>query len=259
MITCASSKAFCLVVSSKADLCRRPFLPPGNALLAELTVSNGEWSLLEVKRKPNDSQSTRGGTATVAARAYQPVRTELQPNPVANAATDAALNGRPAPSVPVLVAGPKETRSYQTRTPVITGEVTYKGILPVDGVLVGQLGGNGGSLGVRQKSGSVFASQPELSGEISFRDMLRVNGYIAGTVYSKNGTLIVDTAARVEANVEVAVAIISGTLLGDLVAHQRVELGPSAKIYGNIWTRSIAIKDGATFDGVCTMIEEKRN
>jgi cytoskeletal protein CcmA (bactofilin family) len=208
--------------------------------------------LLEVKRKPNESQSTRGGTA--AARAYDPARTDTQPHPVVSSPTNAALNARP---IPILVSEPKETRSCQTRTPVITGEATYKGILPIDGLLVGQLGGNGGSLGVKQKSGSVFASQPELSGEISFRDMLRVNGYIAGTVYSKNGTLIVDISARVEAEVEVAVAIISGTLRGDIVAHQRVELGPSAKIYGNIWTRSIAIKDGAIFDGVCTMIEEK--
>ena len=148
--------------------------------------------------------------------------------------------------------------SYQTRLPVITGEVHYKGMLPVDGVLVGQPGSNGGSLGVRQKSGSVFASQPELSGEINFREMVRVNGHIAGTVYSKQGTLIVDSTATVEANVEVAVAVIGGTVRGDIVAHERIELGPQAKIYGNIWTRSIAIKDGAVFDGVCTMMNGSR-
>jgi cytoskeletal protein CcmA (bactofilin family) len=129
-------------------------------------------------------------------------------------------------------------------------------LLPVDGVLLGQLGGNGGSLGIRQRSGSAFASQPELSGEINFRDLVRVNGHIAGTVYSQSGTLIVDSTATVEANVDVAVAVIGGTVRGDIVAHERIELGPAAKIYGNIWTRSIAIKDGALFDGVCTMMEK---
>jgi cytoskeletal protein CcmA (bactofilin family) len=84
--------------------------------------------------------------------------------------------------------------------------------------------------------------------------MVRVNGHIAGTVYSKGGTLIVDSTATVDANVEVAVAVIGGTVRGDIVAHERIELGPRARIYGNIWTRSIAIKDGAVFDGVCTMI-----
>ncbi|MEP6912887.1 MAG: polymer-forming cytoskeletal protein [bacterium] len=181
-------------------------------------------------------------------------RSGMERNPIAeNAKT--ILVGRAKALTPGSVPLPGDSKSFQTRVPVIIGEVHCKGVLPIDGLVVGQLsGGNSGSLGVRQKSGSVFASQPELSGEISFRDMVRVNGHIAGTIYSKKGTLIVDTHARIDANVDVAVAVISGTVNGDIVAHERVELGPGAKIHGNIWTPSIGIKDGAIFDGVCTMI-----
>jgi cytoskeletal protein CcmA (bactofilin family) len=214
-----------------------------------------ESALLEVKRKSNDSQSTRG-TATAAARAYQPTHFDRAQSRVPEVMDETE---RAPAAVPVLVPAPRESSVNQTRTPVITGEAHYKGMLPIDGIVAGQLGANGGSLAVRQKSNAYAPSRPELAGEISFKDMLRVNGHIAGTVYSKTGTLIIDNSARVDANVEVAVAIISGTMHGDLVAHQRVELGPSAKIYGNIWTRSIAIKDGAIFDGVCTMIEAKPN
>lgn len=208
--------------------------------------------MLEVTGKPNQSQSNdrRGATATATLPTYQP---PLHAH-AEYASENSLLKNQATKAAPVFFPVPKESKSYQTRTPVITGEVHYKGILPVDGVLLGQPGSNGGSLGVRQKSGSVFASQPELSGEISFRDMVRVNGHIAGTVYSKSGTLIVDTAATVDARVEVAVAVIGGTVRGDIVAHERIEIGPRAKIYGNIWTRSIALKDGAVFDGVCTMI-----
>lgn len=214
--------------------------------------------MLEVKRKPNDSQSTRNGSALAAVRPYQDVRSEVRPNPVPNNAAIQPTN-RSETVVPVLVTVPQENKHYQTKTPVITGEAHYKGMLAVDGVLVGQLSANGGSLTVRQRTSSFFTFQSELSGEISFRDMLRVNGNIAGTVYSKTGTLIIDNSATVKANLDVAVAIINGTVHGDVVAHERVEVGPSAKIYGNIWTRSLAIKDGAIFDGVCTMIEEGRN
>jgi len=179
----------------------------------------------------------------------------MEHNPIAENA-ESILVGRPKALTPGSVPLPRDSKSFQTRVPVIIGEVHCKGVLPIDGLVVGQLsGGNSGSLGVRQKSGSVFASQPELSGEISFRDMVRVNGHIAGTIYSKTGTLIVDTHARIDANVEVAVAVISGTVNGDIVAHERVELGPRARIHGNIWTPSIGIKDGAIFDGVCTMIQ----
>ena len=131
-------------------------------------------------------------------------------------------------------------------------------MLPVDGLLTGNLGASGGTLVLKQKTTSSFGPGPELSGEISFRDMLRVNGHIAGTVYSKAGTLIVDNSATVQANIEVGIAIVSGTVYGDIVARERVEIGPAARIHGNIWTRSIAIKDGAVFDGICTMLEEKR-
>jgi len=207
--------------------------------------------MLEVERT-RDNKTGQTGTATARAL-YQQARAT-----VISSETIVSTQPPPVPrksSVPVLV--PQEpARNYQTRIPVITGEAQYKGMMPIDGVVSGQLGVSGGSLAVRQKSSTVFSRGPELSGEISFRDVVRVNGHIAGTVYSERGTLMVDDMARVDANIEVAVAVINGTINGDIVAYQRVEIGPGAKIYGNIWTRSIAIKDGAVFEGVCTMIED---
>lgn len=145
----------------------------------------------------------------------------------------------------------------QTRGPVIIGEASYRGMTPVDGIICGQPGANGGALSVRQRGRTFFGADPELNGEINFKDMLRVNGHIAGTVYSKKGTLIVDTAAQIDADIEVGIAVIGGTVNGDILAHQRVEVGPTAKIYGNIWTRSLEIRSGAIFEGVCQMFAEK--
>ncbi len=129
-------------------------------------------------------------------------------------------------------------------------------MIPVDGILLGQLGNNGGSLAVRQKTQRA-PSGPELSGEITFRDVVRVNGHIAGTVYSRNGTLIVDSGAAVDATVDVAIAVIRGTVTGDIVAQRRIEIARGAQVLGNIWTRSISVEVGATFDGICTMIEDR--
>lgn len=207
--------------------------------------------MLELERT-RDHKAGQPGTATARAVQYRQPSVESRP---------ISAESAPQTLVPAKGAAPSrlsrpEPSRYQTRIPVITGEANYKGLLPVDGLVTGQLGGSGGSLAVRQKSATVFCPGPELSGELSFRDMLRVNGHIAGTVYSERGTLIVDDRARVDANIEVAVAVINGTINGDIVANQRVEIGSRAKIYGNIWTRSIAIKDGAVFEGVCTMLED---
>lgn len=142
-----------------------------------------------------------------------------------------------------------------TRIPVITGEAHFEGTMPVDGMLFGKLGEKQSGLHVRQRKRSApRPSQPELSGQLSFKELVRINGHIAGTVYSEKGTLIVDSSAAVDANVSVGIALIKGTVNGDIVAQQRVELGPNAKVFGNIWTRSIAIEVGATFDGECTML-----
>ncbi len=144
----------------------------------------------------------------------------------------------------------------QTRVPVVLGEATFRGTIPVEGIISGQPGANG-ALSLRQRGRTFFSNDPELDGEISFIDMLRVNGHIAGSVYSKKGTLIVDTAAQVDADIEVCVAVIGGVVNGDITAHQKVELGPTAKVYGNIWTRSLEIRSGAIFEGVCQMIEDE--
>ena len=167
----------------------------------------------------------------------------------------APQRAQPAAPVPLTTQPRSENREFQPKLPVITGEIHFKGVLPVDGLLSGQIG-SGSSLNLRQRPSALFSIQPELTGDITFKDMVRVNGHVAGTIYSKTGTLIVDTGAKVEANIDVAVAVIGGSVKGDIVARDRVELGPVSKIYGNIWTRSLVIKDGAIFEGVCRMIEE---
>jgi cytoskeletal protein CcmA (bactofilin family) len=162
-----------------------------------------------------------------------------------------------AARAPAASSQSTEIREFQAKIPVITGEIQFKGILPVDGLLSGQIG-SGSSLNLKQRPSASFATHPELTGEITFKDMVRVNGHVAGTIYSRTGTLIVDVNAQVEANVDVAAAVIGGTVKGDIVARERVELGPASKIYGNIWTRSLVIKDGAIFEGVCRMMGQEQ-
>jgi cytoskeletal protein CcmA (bactofilin family) len=92
-----------------------------------------------------------------------------------------------------------------------------------------------------------------LTGEANFKGMLRVDGALSGRVSSADGTLIVSTNGRVDANVEVAVAQIFGTVNGDIIATKRIELGRVAKVTGNIETPALVIENGAVFEGNCRM------
>ena len=96
-----------------------------------------------------------------------------------------------------------------------------------------------------------------LTGEASFKGMLRVDGGLSGTVRSDDGTLIVSTNGRVDANVEVAVAQIFGTVNGDITATKRIEMGRVAKVTGNIQTPALVIEQGALFEGSCRMVQVK--
>jgi cytoskeletal protein CcmA (bactofilin family) len=94
-----------------------------------------------------------------------------------------------------------------------------------------------------------------LTGEASFKGMLRVDGALSGRVSSQDGTLIVSTNGRVDANVEVAVAQIFGTINGDITATKRIEMGRVAKVTGNIQTPALVIESGAIFEGSCRMTQ----
>src|ERR1043165_3964232 len=93
----------------------------------------------------------------------------------------------------------------------------------------------------------------DVTGEANFKAMMRVDGHFSGRITSTSGTLIVGNNGTVDANIEVAVAVIHGTINGDIIATQRLELGRAAKVHGNIQTPSLIIEQGAIFEGSCKM------
>ncbi|HEX8145081.1 MAG TPA: polymer-forming cytoskeletal protein [Pyrinomonadaceae bacterium] len=96
-----------------------------------------------------------------------------------------------------------------------------------------------------------------LTGEATFKAMLRVDGHLSGRVSSESGTLIVGNNGQVDADIQVAIAVIHGTVNGDIIASQRLELGRAAKVNGNIQTPSLVIEQGAVFEGSCRMAQLK--
>lgn len=96
-----------------------------------------------------------------------------------------------------------------------------------------------------------------LTGETSFQAMLRVDGHLVGSISSDSGTLIVGTNGQVDANISVSVANISGMVNGDIHATEKIQLGRTAKVIGNIQTPRLIIEDGAVLEGGCTMLKAR--
>lgn len=96
-----------------------------------------------------------------------------------------------------------------------------------------------------------------LTGDTTFQMMLRVDGHLTGTVSSEGGTLIVGNNGQLDANVSVGVAQINGTVTGDVTASERIQLGRTARVVGNVSTPKLVIEDGAIFEGGCTMLNAR--
>jgi len=99
-----------------------------------------------------------------------------------------------------------------------------------------------------------FVAAPPQSREIAFEGTLRINGYVAGVIRSDEGSLIVDAAGEVDADISVHHATIYGCVRGDIHAKEKVELGGSARVIGDIETVALSIEPGAVFEGRCIFL-----
>lgn len=106
---------------------------------------------------------------------------------------------------------------------------------------------------------SFIGNGTSLNGELSFNSMAQINGHLSGKVTSEKGTLIIGASGQVDAVVSVATGIINGTVNGDIIASEHLELKSTAKIVGNIRTPRLIMEDGAVLEGKCSMlkVEEK--
>lgn len=96
-----------------------------------------------------------------------------------------------------------------------------------------------------------------LTGETEFHAMLRVDGHLIGTVSSESGTLIVGTNGQVDANILVAAAMINGTVNGDVYASEKLQLGRTARVMGNIQSPRLIVEEGAILEGSCSMLKAR--
>ena len=110
--------------------------------------------------------------------------------------------------------------------------------------------GKGGELNGFLDRGSSF------KGELEFEDTMRIDGRFNGKIQSKN-ELIVGESAHIEGDIHVGRIAISGTVVGKIVADQRVEIHRNGRVYSDVDTPALIIEEGAIFQGNCVMGDRK--
>lgn len=92
-----------------------------------------------------------------------------------------------------------------------------------------------------------------IEGTLQFKETIRVDGQIKGKLISSEGSVIVGENAVIDADMQVAVAVIRGTVNGRVEAKERIEIYAPAQVTGDICAPSIAIDSGVVFNGNCQM------
>lgn len=97
----------------------------------------------------------------------------------------------------------------------------------------------------------------QITGEITSQEDVTVHGHIKGQIRMQEGALLVAPKGHVDAEVEGARVTIHGTLAGNVVAADRIELTPTAEVTGTLTTTTVILQEGAMFNGIIDMERHK--
>lgn len=98
----------------------------------------------------------------------------------------------------------------------------------------------------------------QIKGELSGRTDLFVDGRVEGTIRLSQSSVTVGPNGRVSADVEAREIVVRGTVKGNLLGRERVVLGSTGDVHGNITTQRLAIEEGARLQGRVEMAAPKQ-
>ena len=91
-----------------------------------------------------------------------------------------------------------------------------------------------------------------INGDLFFEGGCHIDGIVKGSINAaadSNSALSISEDAIVEGGVTVPYVILNGIVRGDVFANQRVELGPTARVIGNMYYNLIEMAIGAEING----------
>ena len=102
---------------------------------------------------------------------------------------------------------------------------------------------------------TILSEDIDFSGTLNFEKPFLIRGRLSGNIVA-SGLLVIDEAAIVEANINATRVIIRGSVKGDVIASEKVEVAITGKLVGNVKSPEIYMETGCTFNGRCTMTEK---
>jgi cytoskeletal protein CcmA (bactofilin family) len=104
-----------------------------------------------------------------------------------------------------------------------------------------------------ERAGSCCISKDSrISGKVDFLEPAEIQGEVEGEI--TGGEVVIAPTAVVTARITASTLTIDGQVKGEIVACERIELLPTARLQCNIVTPTMVLTEGAQFDGDCRML-----
>ena len=99
---------------------------------------------------------------------------------------------------------------------------------------------------------TLVGSNTRISGDLHFTGGCHVDGTVNGSVTAdpdSKSALSISEGGQIDGGVTVPYVVLNGIVRGDVFANQRVELGPTARVIGNVYYNLIEMAIGAEING----------
>ena len=87
--------------------------------------------------------------------------------------------------------------------------------------------------------------QTTVEGKLKTEGTVRIDGYFTGSIASEGCTMIVGEKAVIDADISVDSVTVSGEIRGNIHATDRIQLCPTARVFGDLHASEILIDAGA--------------
>jgi len=95
-----------------------------------------------------------------------------------------------------------------------------------------------------------------VTGELQFSGTLRIDGTFHGSIVTSD-ILVVGEHAVIHADIKAGELEIHGRVFGNVECRRRIEIHPTGRVRGDLYTPQLIVNTGATFDGRSRMVEEE--
>ena len=102
------------------------------------------------------------------------------------------------------------------------------------------------------KTNTVIAKDITLTGSLHGEGVVQIEGIVEGEIQLK-GYIIVASTGQMKGPLEGDVVRIAGSVSGNILAHDHLQLEKTGSIAGDVTANSFVIEDGGCFNGRSTM------